>query len=69
MAKTKRYNLVLPADLFTEIQRIAERDNTTVVEVFRKFIKLGLLADQIGNDPDSSLLIREGDQETKLIFI
>lgn len=42
----KRYNLVLPEELWTEIQAIADRDGTTAVEVIRRWLKLGLLAEK-----------------------
>lgn len=65
----KRYNLVLPEDLFNEVQRIADDRQTTVVDILRRFIKLGLLADRIEKSPDSALIIREGEIERQIILV
>lgn len=68
-SKTKRYNLVLPEDLYDEVKKAAEEKHTTVVEILRQFIKLGLLMTQIENSPEAKILIREGDSEKELILI
>jgi len=65
----KRYNLVLPEELFDEIQQIADNRQTSVVDILRRFIKLGLLADQIERSPDSGLFIREGNIEKHIILV
>jgi ATP-dependent Clp protease ATP-binding subunit ClpA len=65
----KRYNLVLPEDLYQQVQALAERDNTTVVEVLRRFIKLGLLATRVTEAPDSALIIREGGREREILLL
>lgn len=66
--KQKRYSLVLPQDLFDEIQKVADSNGSTVLDVMRKFIKLGLIAIEVENDPNSELIIRTGDKEQKVIF-
>jgi len=65
----KRYNLVLPEELYEEVQRVALEQHTTVVELLRKFIKLGLLAVDIENTPDAQLIIREGEKERQLVLL
>ena len=65
----KRYNLVLPEVLFNEVQRVADEHQTTVVDILRRFIKLGLLAAQIEETPDSALIIRQGATEKQLILV
>lgn len=67
--RLKRYNLVLPAELFDEVQQLADKQHTSVVEMLRKFIKLGLLAIQIEETSDATLLIREGDTEREIILL
>jgi hypothetical protein len=68
-SKNKRYNLVMPEELFNEIQKIADNRNTTVVEMLRKFIKIGLLVVQAEETPGSALLIREGETEREIILV
>jgi hypothetical protein len=65
----KRYSLVLPEDLFEEIQHLAEKRQTTVVDLIRRFIKLGLLAAQVEETPGAAFIIREGDTEREIIFL
>lgn len=65
----KRYNIVLPEALYTEVQRIADQKHEPVVDLLRRFIKLGILAAQLQETPGSALLIREGDSEREILII
>jgi hypothetical protein len=65
----KRYSLVLPEELFNEVQELATREHTTVVELMRRFIKLGLLAFKVQETPDAALIIREGSSEREIVFL
>jgi ATP-dependent Clp protease ATP-binding subunit ClpA len=67
--RLKRYNLVVPEELFDELQQLADRDHTTVVDLLRRFIKLGLLATRINETPGSALLIREGEKEREILLL
>jgi hypothetical protein len=68
--KLKRYNLVLPEDLYKGIQKIAENQHMMVIEVLRKFIKLGILAADIAQDPGSKLIIREtGKMDREILLL
>ena len=64
----KRYNIVLPQGLFDEIQCVADNEGVTVVDILRRFIKLGLLATWISERPDAALVIKEGDSERELLM-
>lgn len=65
----KRYNLALPEEVFTEIQQIADENHTTMLEILRRFIKLGLIAHELEKNEDSALIIREGEKEREIILI
>lgn len=65
----KRYTLVIPQDLYDEVQRLADERQTTVVDLFRRFIRLGLLAMYIQEKPDAALVIKEGDTEQRLLML
>jgi hypothetical protein len=65
----KRYNLVLPDELYQEVQAIAERRHTTVVELLRRFVKLGLLVAKAEESPDMAFILREGDKERELLLL
>ncbi len=68
-ATLKRYNLALPEDLFNEIQKLSDSQHITVLELLRRFIKLGLLVSKIQENPDSALFIREGENEREIVFL
>lgn len=65
----KKYNLALPQELFDELQEVADKRHTTVVELLRRFIKLGLIASQIDETPDAAIIIREGDKEREILIL
>lgn len=65
----KRYNMVLPAQLFDELQEAAAGSDTTVVELLRRFIKLGLVIHDVSKDPGTAFLIRTGDTEREVMFL
>lgn len=65
----KKYNLALPQALFDELQEVADKRHTTVVELLRRFIKLGLIATQIDETPGAALIIREGDKEREILIL
>ncbi len=65
----RRYSLVLPEELFQEVERLAERQNTSVVELLRRFTRLGLFAMQLQERPDAALIVREGGTERQLMLL
>lgn len=65
----KRYNLVLPEALFCAVQTMAEHQHVTVLELLRKFIKLGVLVTQAEATPGTVLLLREGTTERELVLL
>ena len=65
----KRYQLVLPEELFDAVQHLADERQTTVVDLIRRFIKLGLIAAQIENTPGAALIIRKDDSEQQILFL
>jgi ATP-dependent Clp protease ATP-binding subunit ClpC len=68
-SKLKRYNLALPEELFREVEQLAEREHTTVLEVLRRSVKLGVLAAQVQATPGAALIIREGTTERQLVLL
>lgn len=59
----KRYNLVLPMLLFTQLDNLAKEQGESIVGVLKKFIKLGLLVVELQKDPSAEVVIRRGDEE------
>ncbi len=65
----KRYNFVLPEELYQELQALADRRHTTVVDLLRRFVKLGLLVAKAEESPDTGFFIRKGDEEQRLLLL
>lgn len=69
-SNVKRYNLILPEELYEAVQKIAESQHMMIIEVLRKFIKLGILAADIAQDPNSKLIIREtGKMDREILLL
>jgi hypothetical protein len=67
--KYKRYNLVLLEDLFDQLQQVADDKDTTVAELLRRFIRLGLLAAKLEGVDGPTLFIREGATEQRILLL
>lgn len=67
--KKKRFNLMLSEDLLDQVEKLADEEGTSIVEIFRRFIKLGLIAADVQKDPDAALLIREGGHEREIFLL
>jgi hypothetical protein len=65
----KKYQIVVPESLFEEIEKIADSRQTTVIDIIRRFLKLGLLTARIENTANAGLFIREGDSEREIILL
>lgn len=64
----KRYNLALSEDLYREVEQLANREHTTVLEIIRRSVKLGLIAART-QAAGGSLLLRQGDREREIILL
>ena len=62
---TKRYTFELPIEIYNQLSDTADQNGTSVVEMLRKYIKLGLLATQPGTD----VLLRTGELEQPLMLV
>lgn len=76
----QRYTLSLPEAIYEEIRLKSDKHNTSIREVVRQCLKLGLIAMEISENPDKALIIREKQkhqngsndpifEDTKLEFI
>jgi hypothetical protein len=65
----KRFNVVLPDDLFREMQDLADRRHTSVVELMRRFCRLGLLVTRASETAGSAFILRDGDRERELLLL
>jgi len=59
---------VLPSDLYDEVLAAADSRQTTVVQILKQFIKIGLLVIDLENTPGSALIIREGESEREIMM-
>jgi ATP-dependent Clp protease ATP-binding subunit ClpC len=65
----RRHSLVLPEELFQRVQALASAEQTTVTDLLRRFTRLGLLVMETQSDPDTSIVIRQGDKEQRLLLL
>jgi hypothetical protein len=65
----RRYNMLMPQELFDELERVAGEHSVTVMDVMCWAIKLVLILDKIEKSPDTSLIIREKEQERELVLV
>jgi hypothetical protein len=64
----KRYNLAIPKELFDDLQSLAKSEHTTILDLIRRFIKLGLIAAKMEKDPNAKIFIHENDHQRELVF-
>jgi hypothetical protein len=62
----KRYNLAIPEGLYKQVETIAKTNKMSVVDILKRFIKLGLLVEA---SPNAQFLIREDDTEREIILL
>jgi hypothetical protein len=67
--KVHRYNLVLETRLYDKLTEIAASKGITLVELMRKYIRLGLIVSALEDEPGSKLIIRTDDTEKEIILI
>lgn len=65
----QRFQLALPKDLHSELQTIAGKDQTSIQEIIKRFLKYGMLVYSILNKPDTKLIIREGTIEREIVLL
>jgi len=66
----KRYTLVLPDSTFQEIKSIAEKHGTTILDILKKFIILGLLVEKVDETPGSAMVLRtEGKPDERIVIV
>lgn len=65
----KRYNLVLPIELYDQLQEVADQKHTTVLELIRRFVKLGLLAVRAETTPGLDFIVREDGVESRVMIL
>src|SRR5215469_3987870 len=68
-SEVKRYNLVLPGNLFDEVQTLANEESISILEMLKRFIKIGLVITKLHQSPNASVIIREGNRERELVFL
>lgn len=61
----KRCTFELPIELYDALADVAGQHNTSVVEMLRKYIKLGLLA----SEPGTVVLLRKSGQDQPVILL
>lgn len=67
--KMKRYNLIIQEDVFNQLQLLADENDTTVLDLMRRFIKLGLIAMNLQKTDNDGLVLRQNGKEREIVLI
>lgn len=67
-SQMKRYNLVIPKELYSELEQIADKRHIKVVDVLRNYIEFGIWFEDAMRKPNTKLLLKEGSKERELIL-
>ena len=65
--KPKRFTLTLPANVHSELTRMADKGDMSSKDVIIKCLKLGTLAFSIDADPNKELIMREHSEQNGII--
>ncbi len=66
--KDKRFNYVMPMEMFGDLQSIANDHGISVTDLLHRFNKLGIIASDLSRDPDGALIVRKGGKERRVIL-
>jgi hypothetical protein len=66
---TKRLNLSLKPSVFDQLQEVAEQRGTSIVDVIRSCIRVGLMVHTASNDADTKIIVRKADQEQQVFLL
>ncbi|MFW6310837.1 MAG: hypothetical protein ACOC1K_01230 [Nanoarchaeota archaeon] len=71
----KKFNIALPDDLYSEVYKLSKEETTTMSQIIRKFIKLGLMLIKIERSNNYKIIIKdydrkdsEGERELKILI-
>ena len=65
--KTGKADMFIPAELLNELEHIAESENTTVLGVVKKFMKIGLIMVNCKKAGDKIIIEKDGEQREIVI--
>lgn len=68
MKQATNYNLSIPDDSYRQLKRIADEENTSLAELFRKATKLYLYLRSVKQNSDARFLIERGDVIQEIIL-
>lgn len=60
-----RYNIMLPKELYDSLKDLADEQDTTISNLMRSFIKLGMIA----LAPDTTLVLKTRDSEQQIVLL
>jgi len=71
LVKTRQeeYKLVIPGHLFEKLQHLAEQDHTTVLDLIRRSIKMGVVLKDLGMEPGSTLILQTPGKPDRLFRV
>jgi hypothetical protein len=67
---TLRRNVAIPEALYEQLRDVAEERDLTIVEVLRKFIRLGLIFNKVEQTSNEDLcVVRDGKPAERIVLV
>lgn len=57
--QSKKYTLSLPTEIYEKLNEIADKHDTSIKDVVRQVLKIGLVAVDLDDDPESAIIFRK----------
>lgn len=67
--KQKRYSMVIQPDLYAQVEAVANSHGASVVDILRRFMRLGIMLDEANSNPDAAIIVREAGVEKEIVLI
>ena len=67
--RRRRYNLILPDEVFSQVERIANEWGTSYKEVIQRLLKVGFIVVEAERSEDKAVYIQEGESLKQIRFM
>lgn len=63
----KRYNMVIPTELYNDVEALANSKHIAVIELLRNFIKFGMTISKL-NDEGAEIIVRQNGVDKQILI-
>lgn len=69
MSGKRRFNFILPLDLMAQVEQVASEEETSAVDIVRRYIKMGLIHREKTVKADGKMYIEDDDGRSIVLWI